>query len=223
VGVPAFFRWCAEKYPKVIRDAIEWDPSRGPVDLMAPNPNGTEFDNLYLDMNGIIHPCVHPEGREAPKTEEEVQAQPPTPVSPSQPRRSPPLSRLLPAAAQMFLLIFEYIDRIFSVIRPRKLLYMAIDGPAPRAKMNQQRSRRFKAAKERAEKAAVEAELDAEMRANGHDPPPPEGGGFDSNVITPGTAFMGRLAKWLQYYTQARIHSEPAWAGIKASAHKGRW
>jgi len=116
----------------------------------------------------------------------------------------------------MFLLIFEYIDRIFSVIRPRKLLYMAIDGPAPRAKMNQQRSRRFKAAKERAEKAAVEAELDAELRANGCEPPAAdEGGSFDSNVITPGTAFMGRLAKWLQYYTQSRIHTCPAWANIK--------
>ena len=44
--------------------------------------------------------------------------------------------------------VFKYLESLFQIVKPQKLLFMAVDGVAPRAKMNQQRSSRFKGGKE---------------------------------------------------------------------------
>lgn len=193
MGVPAFFRWLSRKYPSVIVHCVEQKPVdvngvRVPINSAEPNPNNVEFDNLYLDMNGIIHPCTHPEDRPAPRNEDE-----------------------------MMIAIFECIDRIFNIVRPRKLLYMAIDGVAPRAKMNQQRSRRFRASKEAVEKISEIKRIRAELILKGADLPPekPKEEHFDSNCITPGTPFMARLSTCLDYYIHERLNNDPGWKGLK--------
>ena len=102
MGVPALFRWLSQKYPKIISQVIEEKPEeidgqQVPVNMAGPNPNGEEFDNLYLDMNGIVHPCSHPEDRPPPATEED-----------------------------MMVAIFDYTERVVNMVRPRKLLMIAV-------------------------------------------------------------------------------------------------
>ncbi|KAG1926831.1 5'-3' exoribonuclease [Pimephales promelas] len=191
MGVPAFFRWLSRKYPSIVvhcleEKAKEYNGIKIPVDTSKPNPNEVEFDNLYLDMNGIIHPCTHPEDKPAPKNEDE-----------------------------MMVAIFEYIDRLFNIVRPRRVLYMAIDGVAPRAKMNQQRSRRFRASKEGAELVEEKQKMREEViQRGGYLPPEGVKERFDSNCITPGTEFMDNLAKCLRYYISDRLTNDPGWRNI---------
>ncbi|OQS07076.1 5'-3' exoribonuclease, partial [Thraustotheca clavata] len=192
MGVPAFYRWVSEKYPKTVVYAKEEQPHKiegrlrfNLIDINGENPNGMEFDNLYIDMNGIIHPCSHPEHGEQPKTEEE-----------------------------MYIRLMDYVDRLVACVRPRRLLYMAIDGVAPRAKMNQQRSRRFRSAQDAKERLEIEEEAREYMKLMGHEIPP-KTTPWDSNVITPGTKFMAKLAKFMRFYVRDRINSCPAWKDIK--------
>ncbi|XP_032399686.1 5'-3' exoribonuclease 2 isoform X3 [Etheostoma spectabile] len=191
MGVPAFFRWLSRKYASIVVHCVEekgkeCNGVRIPVDTTKPNPNEVEFDNLYLDMNGIIHPCTHPEDKPAPKNEDE-----------------------------MMVAIFEYIDRLFNIVRPRRVLYMAIDGVAPRAKMNQQRSRRFRASKEGVELTEEKTRIREEViQRGGYLPPEEIKERFDSNCITPGTEFMDNLAQCLRYYVADRLSNDPGWKNI---------
>ncbi|KAL7174039.1 hypothetical protein ACSBR2_033316 [Camellia fascicularis] len=186
MGVPSFYRWLVNKYPKIVVNAIEEKEEK--IETSLVNPNGIEYDNLYLDMNGIIHPCFHPDDHPSPpKTFQEV-----------------------------FNNIYEYIDRLFSIVRPRRLLYMAIDGVAPRAKMNQQRTRRFRTAKDNEIAEAEENRLRKEFEMEGKKVlPKQESEVSDSNIITPGTVFMHELSIALQDYINQRLKDNVGWKGIK--------
>lgn len=94
--------------------------------------------------------------------------------------------------------------------------------------MNQQRARRFRAAQEARELRELEGEVKAEIREEGDDDDPnidnkkdgngseTDGSGpWDSNVITPGTPFMLRLATFVRFYIRKRISHDKAWKQLK--------
>ncbi|KAF5282795.1 hypothetical protein FQR65_LT02792 [Abscondita terminalis] len=165
MGVPKFFRCISERYP-CLSEVVKEDQI-------------PDFDNLYLDMNGIIHMCSHPDDGD-------------------------PHFRI--SEEKIVTDIFHYIEVLFRMIKPRKLFFMAVDGVAPRAKMNQQRGRRFRSAKEAQsleDKAVERGEI------------LPSDARFDSNCITPGTVFMSRLQEQLKYFVVNKISTDKLWQNCK--------
>ena len=73
---------------------------------------------------------------------------------------------------EMFHSIFEKIKECIQITKVKHLVYIAIDGPAPRTKMEQQRQRRLKSIQEKKI--------------------------WDTNQITPGTDFMNQLNDFLK-------------------------
>ncbi|KAF9074552.1 XRN 5'-3' exonuclease N-terminus-domain-containing protein [Rhodocollybia butyracea] len=162
--------------PKFFR----WISERYPLTSQLIQENKIpEFDNLYLDFNAIIHNCSHPNDEDA---------------------------HFRLSEQQIFTAIFAYVDHLFGKIKPKKLFFMAVDGVAPRAKMNQQRSRRFRTAKE-VKEVRQKAEAKGETL--------PEEKAFDSNCITPGTPFMAKLSEQLKYFVNKKITEDSNWRDVE--------
>lgn len=49
---------------------------------------------------------------------------------------------------EIWIEVFNYINAIVDLLKPTKTIVLALDGVAPRCKMNNQRSRRFRSAQD---------------------------------------------------------------------------
>ena len=72
------------------------------------------LDNVYLDLNGFVTDCVHGDD----------------------PKRHERISRL-DDLEELWAAVMRSIDEIVHIVKPRKNVYLAVDGVAQRAKMNQ--------------------------------------------------------------------------------------
>jgi 5'-3' exoribonuclease 2 len=100
------------------------------------------------------------------------------------------------------------------------MLTVCLDGVAPRAKMNQQRARRFRSAQEKDEADEKKEEFRKMMLGSQNGRGPTEDKEepkktWDSNVITPGTPFMHLLAQSLRYWVAYKLNTDPMWKDMK--------
>lgn len=131
-------------------------------ETIADVDRGFELDNFFIDMNGIVHSCIRNSMSGGISFNEDV----------------------------MMKRICSYVDLLCKVVKPKNMVYLAIDGVAPAAKMQQQRSRRYKSASERNVGLA----------------------NFDANAITPGTAFMENLYNSISDWIVKSMTRDPFWS-----------
>lgn len=122
------------------------------------------IDNLYFDANCLFHPkCfdilkLHPSITDTYKLEE-----------------------------LMIKRIIKYIKYIIDYVNPKNKIFIAVDGVAPIAKINQQRKRRYKSVIDK----EYNEYLNNKYKMN-------KNTSWSNIVITPGTNFMIRLDKELE-------------------------
>lgn len=163
MGVPGLFN----AIERISKDSIQ--------ELQKGESYNEHVDYLLLDANGLLHNAaqfVYGYGEFT---------------------RSIDMYAMLTKAerdAKVYEVFFKYLVGVTEIIRPNKVLYIAIDGPAPRAKQTQQRQRRYLAV----------------GRTNTS---------FNSSSITPGTVFMSNLSVYLNYAIRKEMTSNTKWHGIQ--------
>jgi 5'-3' exonuclease len=116
--------------------------------------NDMVVNNFFLDSNSIIYDCVH--NIDIDTITDSI-------------------------ATSIIYKVIAKIDEYISLINPNNIIYIAFDGVAPVAKLDQQRDRRYKSWYQ----GVIMRQIDKTKKA---DP-------FNTTSITPGTKFMHSLNK----------------------------
>lgn len=151
MGIVRFYAFIKKTYPKLIQPTFKL-------------PEDSYVEGLYVDLNSPVHTVAQKlfkYGLDRKLTQEDLDLQ-------NRFRAVPVEQR----AKILFSNIGQYLFYCYNEIKPAKVFMYALDGVAPKAKMVQQRLRRFKPSG---------APLDF----------------FDPVVISPGTKFMDALDYYL--------------------------
>lgn len=122
--------------------------------------NGMKVDDFYIDFNAMIYQVIILLGNQKQINNYET---------------------VLQNA------IIKHLQHVIcEVIKPTTSVFIAVDGPPPRAKMVQQRARRYKAIKESNYREELDKKYKLETKTT-----------WNKSSISPGTYFMSKLSKMI--------------------------
>jgi 5'-3' exonuclease len=158
MGVSGLYLKLLEAYPDAMKNIVKW-------------PEEVKVNTLAFDLNGIIHvscQSIFKYNIDTKVPKNSMLFQPPTPT--------------YDLYEKCYTEIINKISNIIEMVKPDERVIIAIDGPAPRAKMTQQRRRRYFSAKD---------------RINNFNYP---GNIFNNSSISPGTQFLSNLSEKIKLY-----------------------
>jgi len=161
MGVPGFFLWLWKKYKNT--NFVFNKASLHDPHLLEKINN---IDEFLLDLNCAIHPMCF-----------KVLAE------------YPDLKNLEKLEKKMMNQVIEYINTLVDYVGPKKVVYLAIDGVAPVAKIKQQRTRRFKSVHDKQLFDNIKKKHGKELSNY-----------WNNSAITPGTVFMEKLKVQIMRY-----------------------
>lgn len=130
-------------------------------DILSVQKNNLTLDYFFLDLNSVLYEVYRTEVEKFQQNQQYFYQK----------------------------IVDELVVLCNEIIKPQKMIYFALDGPAPRAKMVQQRSRRYK---------SIQFSKLVGAKENEWNP---------SNNICPGTKFMHDLSKFiLRSIQQKKFH-----------------
>jgi 5'-3' exoribonuclease 2 len=185
MGIPKYFLWITKKYSNLILDIVsEQHKHTDQCTISETDKNNiSNINNLFLDANCLIHPCCAQITSAFPQLIETHYND----YKSNKNNINEDLTTYTQLELKMFNKVVEYIVYLTDFSKPNKLVYIAIDGVAPRAKMKQQRYRRYHSYKEKLLVKDI-------YKKHGID----KGRTWDTNAITPGTMFLTKLSLYIQ-------------------------
>jgi 5'-3' exonuclease len=166
MGIPKYFRYIINNFKELLSVVPNVD--------IKPN-------HLYFDMNCIIHPCIQFIINEYPSLVKEYNN-----LEENDRKFHMDVKMVTEFEEKFYDYLAKQLNSIIDSVKPTKTIYFAIDGVAPRAKMEQQRIRRYRSVKE------LSMKQDIMIKYNIDKP------NWDRNAITPGTIFMYKLCQWFK-------------------------